>query len=89
MSKAKKIIAAKRRWVETTKTPRNALERHVAIRDANDSLQPYVAATRVRLERELSQHEARRRADAILDSREYSFCLFPRAHFERLLLDGG
>lgn len=84
---AAKIVAAKRRWLQAEKTPRNARERHLAIVDANEALQPFVAAERRQIEQQHEETARNLRARAILDSREYSFCLFPRTHFERLLLD--
>jgi hypothetical protein len=79
------IVATKRRWLETEKTPNNAHERHVAITSANAALQPYVAPLREQIERERDDVQNRRRGEAILNSREYSFCLYPRESFERLL----
>jgi hypothetical protein len=67
------------------KTPENARERHLAIGAANEALQPYVAPLRERIEREQKDVQQRRRGEAILNSREYSFCLYPREHFDRLV----
>ena len=58
----------------------------MAITAANESLQPFVDAERRQFEQQRDETELRQRARAILDSRDYSFCLFPRTHFERLLL---
>jgi hypothetical protein len=79
------ILATKRRWVELAKTAENARERHIAIAAANAALQPVLANERRQIEQQLDNFQHRQRARAILDSREYSFCLFPRQHFERLL----
>jgi hypothetical protein len=79
------IVASKRRWLETKKTPGNAHERHLAIASANAALQPFVAPLREQIERERDDVQSRRRGEAILNSREYSFCLYPRESFERLL----
>jgi hypothetical protein len=81
------IIATKRRWVQTAKSPTNARERHAAITRANESLQPYLSDLRRRLQRQRDELSRGKRANAIVDSREYSFCLHPRRHFESLLLD--
>lgn len=88
MANADDLIAAKRRWLLVPKTPENARERHLAIAAANDALQPFVAERRRQLERQRNEMQQRKRADAILLARDYSFCLFPRRHFEQLLLDG-
>ena len=43
--------------------------------------------SRDELERRRNEIEHRLAVDSILNSREYSFCLFPREHFARLLSD--
>ena len=66
--------------------PQNARARHQAIAAANAALQPFVAP-----QRDALATPARTKSsivspiDSILNSREYSFCLFPREHFARLL----
>ncbi len=80
-------IASKRRWVGLMKTPENASERHHAIVAANSALQPYVALMREQIELERDKAQSRKRGDAILKSRDYSFCLYPRQHFETLIAD--
>jgi hypothetical protein len=79
------VIAMKRRWIEASKTPQNARERHVAIAIANEALQPYLADRIRAIKDRCAELQQRKRASTILKSREYSFCLFPRAHFEKLL----
>jgi hypothetical protein len=81
------IIATKQHWLQTAKTSENAHERHVAIAGANDKLQPYVALLREQIERERVDTQHRKRGEAILNSREYSFCLYPREHFDKLLVE--
>jgi hypothetical protein len=82
------ILAHKERWVRTQKAPENARERHLAITAANHALQPYLSEMLFELERQCDAAVQRMRASAILESREYAFCLYPRRHFEMLLLDG-
>lgn len=79
------IIAAKQSWLRAPKTFENARERHRAISDANLKLQPFVEPLRRQIEQEIFETRQRRRDEAILRSREYSFCLYPREHFDRLL----
>jgi hypothetical protein len=81
------LVAEKHRWVATVKTPLNAAERHRAIVHANAALQPFVASERARVEQLLTETAERRRADRILNSREYAFCLFPREMLREFLLD--
>jgi predicted RNase H-like nuclease (RuvC/YqgF family) len=82
-----RIVDSKARWVQTRKTPENARERHQAITAANEALQPYLSHLRSQVEQARYQIAERKRANAILESREYSFCIYPRQHFEKLLLD--
>ncbi|TWT36815.1 hypothetical protein KOR34_17600 [Posidoniimonas corsicana] len=90
---AQAAIESKRRWVQTDKTPANAAERHRAITSANAALQPYVEEQRAALTAERSQVAAQIRAAALLESREYAFCLFPeedlRERMERVVKVGG
>ncbi len=78
-------IREKTRWIQTPKTPQNARARHQAITSANAALQPFVAPRRDEFLRSNVEIEHRLAVDSILGSREFSFCLFPREHFARLL----
>lgn len=84
---AARLVAEKRAWVQTPKTPNNAGKRHHAITAANTELQPFVVAQRAAVERQLAESRERSRADRVLNSREYSFCLFPPKILEQFLLD--
>jgi hypothetical protein len=84
-SDLQKIITEKRRWVESAKTLQNAHERHVAIASANEALQPFVAERGRAIKARCYEQQEQQRAAAILQSREYSFCLYPKRHFEKLL----
>lgn len=79
------VVRAKKQAVQIAKSPENAHARHEAITSANAALQPFLESRRVDLLRERDEAERRQSIDSILNSREYSFCLFPRKHFERLL----
>ena len=79
------LVATKRQWVEMQKTPDNARERHRRIKSANEGLQPFVAPLREKIEGQRDELMRRRRGEAILRSREYSFCLYPRRSFAALL----
>ncbi|MCI0334129.1 MAG: hypothetical protein L0228_13000, partial [Planctomycetes bacterium] len=79
------IISTKRHWILAPQTPQNAYERHVAITAANEALQPFVAERRRAIKSRCHELQQHKRANAILQSREYSFCLFPQRHFETLL----
>jgi hypothetical protein len=79
------IISAKNRWVNTPQTPQNARQRHEAITAANEAMQSFVAERSGQIKSRCGELQLRKRADAILQSRDYSFCLYPRERFERLL----
>jgi hypothetical protein len=81
------LIAAKRRWLAKPKTPQNARDRHLAITGANEALQSFVAPLREKIEQERRDILQNKRREAILRSREYSFCLYPRMHFDTLLAE--
>jgi hypothetical protein len=79
------LLDAKRRWIAVPKTRQNARERHVGITTANESLQPNLRGVRRAIKSRCTELQQRKRASSILQSREFSFCLFPREHFETLL----
>src|SRR5207302_125052 len=79
------LIAAKRDSVRLTKTFRNARERHLAIATANEALQPFLEPLREQIRSRCMELQQKQRAESILRSRDYAFCLYPREHFERLL----
>ena len=81
------LIAEKKRWVQIIKTKINATERHVRISTANASLQPWVEPLRKEIKTELDTVASRISANQVLESREYAFCLFPRKHLRKFLLD--
>ena len=84
---AETISAEKQRWIAAGKTPQNAASRHAAIVAANRNLQPFVADRRSQVESQLAALMKQTRANRILGSREFSFCLFPRHILEQFLLD--
>jgi hypothetical protein len=73
-AEAAALVTEKRRWIAA---PADHFRRRWrAIRQINERLQPYVAAERtrlLRLQNESAQHE---RAAAILNWRQYAFCLY-------------
>ncbi len=83
---AAELAAAKRRWIRTPQTPDNARTRYLEIRRINQALQPWVEAERQRLLRQIVPLQASLRAEPILSSREYSFCLYPEATLREFFL---
>jgi hypothetical protein len=84
---AETIIAQKRRWVETEKTAQNAAKKHAGIVAANAALQPFLADERAQLERQIDASLQRTRANRVLESREFAFCLFPSKSLTNFFLD--
>lgn len=84
-SEPQRSIAVKREWIGTTKTPGNARARHEAIRTANLALQPWLADRRATLSDDIGRLEQQARAEAVLSSREYSFCLYPEERLREFL----
>jgi hypothetical protein len=74
-------------WLSLPKSPIAAALRHRGIGAANEALQEFLAADRARLQWELADAAAEARANRVLDSREYAFCLFPLPLLEHFLLD--
>jgi hypothetical protein len=81
------IVGHKRLWLETEKTAQNAAERHREIVAANAGLQPFLAEERERLERQIDAANQRSRANRVLESREFAFCLFPSKSLTNFFLD--
>jgi len=82
---AAKLIRQKQRWIETPQTPENARTRCRSIRRVNEALQPYVARKRRELVSRRAEAERALRAEKVLGSREYAFCLYPEKTFRRLV----
>ena len=76
-NEAQGIIQKKLSSIHLPKTHENGAMRHRSITSANTALQPWLASKREALERELIEAEQQIRANRILQSREYAFCLFP------------
>lgn len=74
---AARLIADKKRWIATPTTIENAKQRCQAIRRTNESLQPQLAAQRAQLSARLTAASHKLKAEGVLASREYAFCLYP------------
>ncbi|WP_425396293.1 hypothetical protein [Aeoliella sp.] len=88
-TEVEEALRFKRQWIATAKTQVNAGERHRAIEAANQLLRAAIASRTRELESELANLTSAARATAILESREYAFCLYPeqdlRARMEHLV----
>ena len=87
LEKVERITAQKKTWIKTTKTLQNAAERHRHIADANLALQPWLESERKRTAEYLNSALRESRANQVLQSREYAFCLFPHTLLKDFLLD--
>ncbi|MEK6238542.1 MAG: hypothetical protein N2C14_27805, partial [Planctomycetales bacterium] len=72
---ARELIAEKQRWIAAPPDGSNAGARFRALRDVNESLQPFVSDLRGMLLQERASLVEKLRGERILGSREYSFCL--------------
>jgi hypothetical protein len=79
------LVAKKQRWVATPQTPANGRKRCQAIRHVNESLQQQVEPLRQKLLAERESLREALRAEAILGSREYAFCLYPERALRELV----
>jgi hypothetical protein len=84
---ALQLAAQKRRWIDTQPTPELARTRCREIRRINEALQSHVACLRDRWQRQAELLAAAVRAQKILGSREYSFCLYPEEILRDFLLE--
>ncbi len=84
-SEASRLIAEKRRWIDTPQTAENARERCQAIRQANAALQPYVAEQHRKAVDQLRELDQTLEANRVLRWRELSFCLHPEDSLRRFL----
>jgi hypothetical protein len=76
-AEVRELVETKRRWIATQPEVDNARQRCRAIRQANQSLQPWVAARRAELEVHRERLATLLQAQELLASREFSFCLYP------------
>lgn len=82
---AQRLMAQKEAWLADDGPRGDAHARHQAIDDLNLALQPYLAEERRQLGQERDQLNRQLRAGAVLGSREYAFCLFPKEFVVPLL----
>ncbi len=81
------FVAEKRRWIDMEVPPHRHRERHEHIERANRTLYELLDAREQQLVQQRAQLRASLRKQAILDSREYAFCLFPADSLRDRLLD--
>jgi hypothetical protein len=86
-AEARQLIAEKRQWVAQQVPREQRPERHAAIERANHALHALLHDRRAQLLGERNELRSLRRQQAILDSREYPFCLFPAESLRTRLLE--
>ncbi len=82
---ARAAAQAKLSWIATPQTIENARTRCQAIRQANQAMQSCVQRMRSQLQAERDRLLAGARAEAILSSRDYAFCLYPSGALHKLI----
>jgi hypothetical protein len=82
---AEALTRQKRQWIDTAPTRENAKLRCGKIQEANERLQPWVSDQWRRSLDQRDEIAGALRADAILTSREYAFCLYPPEPLKRLM----
>lgn len=85
-SLAANLAETKRRWIENPPPTATARERCHQIRAANEALQPWLATKRQKLLADRQELARRLRAEDVLSSREYAFCLYPAEDLRDFLL---
>ncbi len=80
------LIAEKHRLVQQDAQPGQGKQRHDEIVKVNESLQSWVASYRNQLLEQLEDLKLQQRNNAVLSSREYSFCLYPEESLRNWIL---
>jgi hypothetical protein len=83
------LVARKQKWIATPQTIENARTRCQEIRSVNTALQGEVAPLREELLVERDRLNTALRGEAILQSREYAFPLFPAQSLRKLMESTG
>ena len=83
---ARQLVAEKRRWIAHQVLPQQRHARHVVVERINRALYELLQNRRTQLIDERNELRALWRKQIILNSREYSFCLFPAETLRTRLL---
>ncbi len=81
---AQPIIDVKLNWINQTLPQDRMKERHQGIAQCNQKLQPFVEPQKTELARKIDEMKSQLKNNAVLISREFSFCLFPEQLVDRL-----
>ncbi len=81
------LIAEKHRWIAVNRPAERLHERHEGIERVNNALRAMLGARQEQLSTELVELRSLLHKQAIFESREYAFCLFPLESLRDRLLD--
>lgn len=81
------LLEERARWIAESPAAGRGAERHAAIGRLNARLRETLAPLEQQLETRRAQLLEALRAERVLSSREYAFCLFPESALRNLLLD--
>lgn len=79
------LLRQKQSWIDLPRTYDNAIARHQAITSVNRQLQDWLGEERRALVERRDHIAQAARAQAILNSREYAFCLYPPQLLQQLM----
>ncbi len=79
------IIDRKAEWISGKNSGQRAKARHLAINLANQQLQPFTTPSFAEISSKIAAIAGDLRKSAVLNSREYSFALFPESLMEELM----
>ena len=81
---AVELIEEKHRWTVGEKPSWRSRQKHLKIESLNSQLGEFLKFSEEDLIAKRAEQMAKLRASEILDSREYSFCLFPESLIDEL-----
>ncbi len=84
LERAKSMIDAKTEWIGEVDTLKKSKTRHNSLTQLNRELQSFVSPPMEEAIQSLKNMQAGLRSSEILNSREYSFCLFPESLIREL-----
>jgi len=84
LAQAQGFIDAKQEWIGESNSQQNSKARHDSMARLNDQLRAFVEPSVEEAMMTKKRMQSRLRASEILNSREYSFCLFPETLIEDL-----
>lgn len=81
------LVEQKRGWVAASRSTPGSRQRHQQLEQTNAALRSFLQNRREQLRQQRRDLQDALRSAAILESREYAFCLFPESNLRACLLD--